>query len=647
MARRTLMALLLALPAVAQEAPPVADPAAPAPLLPGQALGVRSRQAQNAARVADVVLLVPDTDAFLQALSLWTPTLRFPILFETEAGRDDCARFIRAFAPRQVLRFPTEKNEAANRATSATLRERVTAALHAAWDADDEDALRAVWRDDERLPLGAVVLSDSDPAWPAALALAAGRGQLLLWSDLPRQSLNSALSEQHLQQLVGEIGEGLTDSGFDFAALGDDIDAITVCLGIAGKFKPHGEDGALALTDILGRGEGARRFAYAGWLFADDEADAAYRAMCSLFLHVDSALFFDSYSGSGDWGRYAVDVPAKRLAEVGIDTRMTGAPGGDFAAWQSHARGGLNYDFVHVNTMGNQSDFQLARGTGGWARDVPVLNHPAVVHFIHSWSAASPGSADALAGRWLEHGCYLYVGAVHEPYLGAFLTPTDLVNRLLAGFSLGAAVRRDEAPPWKVQLIGDPLWTLAREGERTAPEAVDVPGEPLTASLKTHLRDQDLVASVHDLVLLGRDADAARLIEAALRDAEERTVLPDLAWAGLGALHRAGSRAAFADAFTLLGEPTEEASRGERWRRARDLLWSKLGTPAATASDEELRLLARHLRWRRPDVDAIRIAEALAQRGRSEEARALLQRAVSQSEDEQALRRLQKAIERL
>jgi hypothetical protein len=611
-------------------------------LLPGQALGYRVMQ--TTPQSADLVVLVPDAATYLDALSHWSPTVRFPILIETEVSRADCARFIRAYEPKRVVRYSGDADEDK---TSAPLRERIERALFAAWDTEDEDTLRAAWRERKHLPLGLVVTSASDPTWPAALALAAGRGQLLAWSDTPRRSVNAPLSAEHLAQLRSDIETALRDSDYAWEELGDDLDALTVCRHISARFVASEEQGALALTDIIGRGEDGRRYAYAGWIFAGDEATAAYRAMCSLFLHVDEAFFFDGYSGSGGWGKYAVDAPATALAELGVETRLVGAPGGDFSAWQGRARGGLSADFIHVNTMGNQADFQLARGSGGWARDIPILNQPACVHFIHSWSATSPGDSNALAGRWLEHGCYAYVGAVHEPYLAAFLTPTDLVNRLLGGLPLGAAIRVDNAPPWKVQMIGDPLWLMRRQGERLKGDDVEIAGQSLDDSLRAHLRAGELVGTVTDLVLLGRDAEAAKIVAAALGEEKHRDVLPDLVWAGLGALHRAGDRKDFAAAFEVLGVPNGEAEREPRWRRARDLLWSKLGTPIDAAGQAELGLLALHLRWKRPDIDAIRLAEAFTKHGEGERARGLLQDVVASTDHPQALRRLQKAMERL
>jgi hypothetical protein len=632
--------LIVAAPLAGQATPPAAD-RQPA-IAPSQALGLRSRIVQNAAAVGDVVLLVPDESTYLQALGLWSPNLRFPVLIETEDSRENIARFIRSFGPGQVLRLAPSKT-----AAQPISRAHLEQALLAAWDADDVEALRETWQERQHPPLGAVVLHEDDPAWAAGLALAAGRGQILIWSELPRRNVNVVLGSEQLAQLRREIDTGLRDSGYDWAELGDTIDALTVCRNIGGRSPQATDKGTLALTDLLGRHADGSRYAYAGWIFADTPATAAYRAMCALFLHVDSALLFDGYSGSGSWGAYSVDEAAALLAGVDIETRMTGAPGGDFAAWQARTSGGIDADFVHVNTSGNQTDFKLARGTGAWARDVPVLHEPAFVHFIHSWSATSPGDANALAGRWLEQGSFLFVGSVHEPYLSAFRTPTDLVRRLLAGLPVGAAVRRDTSPPWKIQVIGDPLFTVAREGSRRDAADLGLPGEPLTSSLKSSLGTNDLAATLTDLVLLGRDADAAALVKAALGEPKHRRQLQDLLWIGLGALHRAGDRDTFAAAFELLGQPTVAEAESRRWRVARDRLWSKLATPVSSATDADLPLLARHLRWKRPDLDAIRLAEVLAARGQGSQARALLQEVVGETENAQSLRRLQKAIERL
>src|SRR5690606_13028436 len=183
--------------------------------------------------------------------------------------------------------------------------------------------------------------------------------------------------------------------------------------------------------------------------------EAAYRAMCGLFLPLGSAWLFDGYPAEGVWMQYDQSAAASVLRHLELDVTIDDHPRGTLASWRSRIGLGIDADLIFVNSKGNKARFDLAGGTGR-AADVPFLQRPAAVYFIHSWSATEPRARGTIAGRWLSRGAYAYFGSVSEPYLQSFVPPVNVAARLGAGLPLGAAARPDESPPWKLAMLGDP-----------------------------------------------------------------------------------------------------------------------------------------------------------------------------------------------
>ena len=101
---------------------------------------------------------------------------------------------------------------------------------------------------------------------------------------------------------------------------------------------------------------------------------------------------------------------------------------------------------------------------------------------IHSFSAADPSNPGTIAGRWLAQGAFLFYGAMDEPYLPSFRLPALSADLLAAGLPVAAALRptRGEpfGQPWKLVLLGDPLYTIRRtEATRGAAPRVSVRAE--------------------------------------------------------------------------------------------------------------------------------------------------------------------------
>jgi hypothetical protein len=171
--------------------------------------------------------------------------------------------------------------------------------------------------------------------------------------------------------------------------------------------------------------------------------------MCSIFLTQETALLYNSYPQDGVWGQYAMDQTAHQLSEVNFDVTHIQRPQAGVRNWRYLTASGLDFDLIFVNTKGPSSSFNLGDGDAS-VQDVPTLNTPAAVHFIHSWSAVTPDDRNTVGGRWLSHGVYAYVASVDEPYLQAFVTPQLLVQRLQMLTPFLIAARQIEAPPWKI-----------------------------------------------------------------------------------------------------------------------------------------------------------------------------------------------------
>jgi hypothetical protein len=243
--------------------------------------------------------------------------------------------------------------------------------------------------------------------------------------------------------------------------------------------------------------------------------------MCSLFLGGDRAWLFDGYPDDGVWKQFDVTTAAGVLREGGWRPVVTDTPTQSDADWRTRSQAGLDAELIMVNTKGNRDRFQL---DPGWvlSRDVPTLDRPAAIHFVHSWSASRPASRSTIAGRFIEHGAYAYAGSVFEPYLSAFVPTPAVAQRLTAGVNFGAAVRAESGKPWRINCFGDPLLTLRRPaegGRRANADAMPIGDftEALTAMRKA-LLNREFGSGFRLAKMLGRDRDTTRLAEALLRD---------------------------------------------------------------------------------------------------------------------------------
>lgn len=530
----------------------------------GLQLGERARAAQAERTVLPHVVIVPDADSYLAAISTWgqsddgTPAPLFPVLIDdgTDHATETIARFVRAFHPASVLGWALEEAPPASdpEARLRTVHGDATAALAT------------------RSP-GLVLIDPEDDAWAGGLALAAARGQHLGFIDA-RSRVNGAMSTDDAQTLLNRVLQAAAETGVSWQTLGDDLDAITLAFNDAGRIQTNDKPREfLALTDLAGRMPDGTRWGYAAQLIGDGP-DSAARAMASLFLPASAAWVFDGYPDREPWSRWDGTTAAQTLDGAGISTRVIDVPSNGIDNWRATAANGVlpvadetGAGMVFINSKGRPSDFELEPGMGR-AGDVPWLDVPAAVHMVHSFSAQSPGSDSTIAGRFFANGAFLYVGSVHEPGLGGFVETPEVARRLVAGEPIASAVRVTGRPPWRITVLGDPLWTYGNAFER-APDD-QTPPLPGLVNLAEVTRERfqggNFAGGLRGLIMLGNDTDAVRLASGLLND-RPAGIDPAIATLSMGPLVREGS------GFDALRMYAKLNNQQRADRRVRDLAW--------------------------------------------------------------------------
>jgi hypothetical protein len=601
----------------------------------GLRLGQRTENVRMRLAVLPVVVVVPDGASYAAAVSGWTLERRYPVLIDDGSwrARGDIARFVRALGAPDVVRWERPKNPDGSPppgwpSDAQARREIISSAAAAAFGAKSAADLKARFEELKLEPFGVVIANDADPAWTAALALAAGRAQPLVFVNQGTPGgaggVPESMTQANSAELVDDIERGVAKLGYSWDKSGDQIDSVTVCLNVPGKVTlPAGDKRvAVALTDLVGRGPGGqnnRLWAWSGQVFGN-EAQAAYRAMSSLFLQPRRAWLFDGYQNGTPWNNYDMTATGTDLTKAGFAVEVYDSPKQGLADWRMGAARvsnaakdapvvfGVDAGLIGVNTMGMPETFELLPGQAHSA-DVPVLARPAIVWFVHSYSASHVYNPGTIAGRFFQNGAYAYVGSVHEPTLQAFIPTPLLMRRLLAGFPLGAAVRMDGnnergwPDPWKIGVFADPLITLG------PPAPVGTGAVPLvgTVSLSDKVA-QDVKAknfedAVLSLWLLGRDRDAARLA-GALAGQKGPEWTPAVARNALASLFFTGDGATLARAYLLaMGNGADPNSMPG----AMDMVWGALGPTLHTARTEEAQAMRKAIRW---DISMRDAAEA-------------------------------------
>jgi hypothetical protein len=263
------------------------------------------------------------------------------------------ARFVRAFEPESVVRMEKNADTPPWPADAMPRRDAIEQAAASAWRDGEapvtREGLRDQWKKLRFEPCGVVIAEPDDPTWTGALALAAGHGEPILWASYPkaaRGDVSGTMSANDAADLNGAIESSLRQLGYEFQALGDQIDAVTLCYNGPVKIFPGGDDRSLAisLTDFIGRSWNeqrhldTKRWAWCGQLVGN-EAQSAYMAMCSLFLSTKSAWLFDGYEAGEPWSQFDMTLAASVLEKSGIRTTVDDIGRQSLPDWRRRAAG--------------------------------------------------------------------------------------------------------------------------------------------------------------------------------------------------------------------------------------------------------------------------------------------------------------------
>jgi hypothetical protein len=597
-------------PPTQPNAPPQAQPGppqdGPVRVLPQVLLGKRVQMVQQAAAVCGTVVIVSDASSYVEAIAHWTPRRRFPVLIDdgTPAAREDIGRFVRAFKPAHVVRWSAKVDKPApwESADPPTIFATVAKIWGAEGEKPGQAQLLEVWKKSGFPPPGIVVTQTGDGAWPAALALAAGRGQLLAFITVV-QGVNGALTVQQADEFEQAVEAAASASGFSWRTVGDVLDAVTLCNNAPARME-NNKGEYLALTDRIGRiskgVENGERWAWCGQIFGNPE-QSCYRAMCSLFLVTHKAWVFDGYTNGKPWSDFDGTEAAKLLRQISISVELDDTPHQGARDWRLRAARAVDADLILVNSSGNCDFFDLQPGQCK-PGDVPILEVPAALHIVHSWSLEFPANRDMLGGRWFERGVFAYAGSVHEPYLNAFMPTPKLAMRMMAGVPFGVAVRIDGAPLWRIAVMADPLYMLGEEFQRVDDLVLDGASD-VADGLRDLLTAGEYTKALDLLTILGRDAQAAQLAGTILKSKPE-AFTPPVAAASVLALMRAGDNQGVLAAYSKL----DAAHAADPVLR--DALWLASYPLLEAPTDSLLLLLRANLRPDQIGRDATELAKA-------------------------------------
>jgi hypothetical protein len=608
---------------------PVALESLPAPVK----LGARVNLIERQFTTIPTVVLVPDEASYLAAIEAWntskTSAVRFPVLIDdgTWAGRMRIARFVRAFGPKAVVRWQAAAALGKLPEDEAARRKRIEDAAASAWGVQTAGDLGKRWETLGFAPPGVVVCSIKDGAWTAGVALAAFHGEPVLWVDPPFcPDPNGYLMLEQADDFNARIMKALDGSAWKWKGLGDEIDAVTLCMTTPTRawLGPTDKRRYFAVTDLVGRTDekaGRKRWAWCGQIMGSS-GQAAYDAMCALFLRPEKAWLFDGYDSSPGWDTFDMTSAGKQLEKIGIVSMVDDAPSGKgLVEWRSRVGGvrvsasradgggmGIDAGLVAVNTQGNADFFDLAPARAkptelstlvrGTPADVPILRRPAMVYFVHSFSMAQPTNRGTVGAMWRERGAYAYLGSVEEPFLEAFVPTPAAMSRLAAGAPWGVAMRMDGGDIWKIAVLGDPLITFGPQGPRSAESALPLRNtEDVGAKLPDQLRTKDFQGALWTLALTGEDGKASRLLAAALKG-EPSVCTPDVALAGIASAFVIGDYPTFLGAASRVMPIMLDQKRvaKEGLAEIRDMVWHAAWPSVPRESAEEHRLLNAYTR---------------------------------------------------
>jgi len=436
-------------------------------------------------KVIDVVVLVRNEVSFLEAVAAWPEDRFYPVLY------DDgwySRMFIDTFKPKKIVRYLSRKASEEDVITDVV---QTSATEHMKWLIGRYQGVEPGKMPPP--PPGLVVIDPKSEMRGAGLALAIGRGQPATFMSLEAKS-GVTLKQEDVDKINAQVmtfanrWRMLSPTSWCGLTLAGPYPYAYVATPPPGTEKP--DNSPYAIDDRIGRDGDGVRLAVTGRLIGDAER-TAYQAMCSLFLQPRNALLVDGYSKRGG-------AAFKQYRFNGVDEVLNHRLDAQFLAGDRAARSAYlqaiapkhEFDLLLINSSGAAKSWSMVGPDRGQYDDMPI-GRPIAIHMVHSHSAQRPWDVRTIAGFALASGAYWYFGAMHEPYLHSFVQPTGLAVKFNAGTPLAVAARHLPGHPmyrpWRLMLIGDPLFAL-----RDAPaERIDEP-LPLEGAVPTELDDPSL-----------------------------------------------------------------------------------------------------------------------------------------------------------
>ena len=582
---RVMFIVLLSLFATSLRAQESEQPAQPQ-LHPAIKLGMRVNIVKQRWPVAPALVVTRSAEAFLDALNLWTQRVRFPILYDdgsVQAG-EHIARFHRAFEPTETFLYEGDKND-----DQGFSVERIDALIARIWSNATTTDRNEAWQNTNFKPPGIIILTHDELSLAAA-TLAVGHGQILITIKKRPGRRGDLMQPQHVEALADEISRALEGSGYTWQSLGDDIDAITLAINSQTRYRDQHRI-ILAISDRIGTGPAPNdRHAWTS-LLQGSSSHSVYQAMSSLFLYPRDVWLYNSYSTAIASNQYAVTPAANVFDAAGFTTATIDAPDGNSHNWYRATRRARNESLFFINTAGHASWFQPG-GNRLAANALPLLDKPAAIHFIHSYSAQLPHDTRSILGQWERRGSFAYFGSCDEPSLAAFHTPLEVTKRLLAGMPWAVAPRKAASRIWKLNTFGDPLFTLGKP-----PVTADIPPFfaqdsflELSNTLGAALERRDFDTAATSMRWLNRDDEILRLARSILQD-ESLDMSPRFAQLALHTAAHLGKP----ELVPQLFRACESLARKDPFLE--DLLWHGLRSTFFTLKDQTtLALLQAHIR---------------------------------------------------
>lgn len=418
-------------------------------------------------RIVSIVKIVPDLNTFYREIGNWNDEYIYPILLGDNRWS---LKFIEAFQPESIIHVKATSER--TKTEEALLRALANSSQKEEWPRNKTITAEAVNRifsskmDGE--PLGVVVLGPNYACAPAGVALAAARYQLI-YIRPSYGRFAEQLSFEKADFIRKDLMKFLKNQGVPFLGYGQDLDGITLAADMPFRYtadNPIVSGGLRAVDDLIDTKDSGAPWGVVGRLIGD-ETGSVYRAMCSIFLKPEEALFFSRYSTTSlPWKAYDPREAVKLFSRA-MPTRAARGSEATLERWRQLNEFGNRAGFVFINSSGGANSWSVS---GGQALPADIVHSvPSQVYIIHSGSAVQPLDKKSVMGRWFEVGAYNYFGSMAEPLLQAFVRPDSVTRDLFKGYPFALASRDrsgDFSFPWRLVFFGDPLAGLFLGAER-------------------------------------------------------------------------------------------------------------------------------------------------------------------------------------